>query len=471
MVSRRGVKHVNWYRASLLLLTSCQPASGPVPVPPDLALLDPAVATQIQAAGELVRTRPRDAARWGELGMVYEANDLGELALACYGAAARMESSEVRWPYRTAVALSKLGRIAEAARAMEPVAEAEANLATAHWRLGLWQLDLGQIEAAQAAFERATRADPRDASGWIGLARAHLQREQAPLAIGALRRALEIRSSDRYAHLLLGTAYRLAGRNSEARLELALGQGAVPTWPDAWEDEVLRHRSGRSAQLAQAKARLASGNAAQSVPELESLRKASPSDIGVLNNLALAYAGTKRLDEARAVLQEALRIEPDAALTHMNLAVVCSMSGQPAAALDAIERALALDPHSGRAHELKGVLLRSAGKLEAALEAFRGELQVDQRNPLVRAWIGQLLVQLGRHAEAVSVFEEAAQLEPPLADVFVGLALAHMRLGDFARAQTALTRAETLGSADREALRIARDELEQRRAAAQSGAR
>ena len=59
-------------------------------------------------------------------------------------------------------ARSREGDLDAALEAEDRVIELNGSYAPAHWRKGLWLLDRGELEAAQAAFERAIRLDAGD---------------------------------------------------------------------------------------------------------------------------------------------------------------------------------------------------------------------------------------------------------------------------------------------------------------------
>ena len=424
------------------------PEIGEPPLPPDLARLDPATGRSVREAHARVVRAPRDAAAWGELGMVYEANDLLVPAGPCYAQASRLAPSDVRWPYRGARVMAKTGRVPDAIAEMERAAAIDPRVAPARWQLGLLRLDAGDLAGAEADFLRATEAEPRDPSGWIGLARVHLQREQAPAAIDALQRALALRD-DPYAHFLLGRAYQLAGRTEEARAELALGRAAPPSWPDPFANELQLRRVGFNVTLDQARALIFSNQAASAVHLLEKLRREQPGDVSVINNLADAYSGAGRPQDARALLESALAEHPENCLVRVNLAVLRYREGNVAAALEELERTLAIDPEFAMALDLKGTYLFAQKRYPEALDAFQAELALDERKVEVRLWIGEILLALRRPAEAVEVFEEATRREPGRPEAWRGLGRALKATGDSGRAAEALDRASRLDAKEK----------------------
>jgi len=74
-------------------------------------------------------------------------------------------------------------------------------------------------------------------------------------------------------------------------------------------------------------------------------------------------------------------------------------------------------------------------------------------------WMGSILLDAGRADDAFAHFAEAAHRNPTIADAFIGIALVMVQRRQFADAETALARAETLDGANPR-LAPARERLE-----------
>jgi Flp pilus assembly protein TadD len=77
---------------------------------------------------------------------------------------------------------------------------------------------------------------------------------------------------------------------------------------------------------------------------LERAAKAAPDDIRIRIALGWCYKRTGRLDLAIDALQQALLVEPQAALLRYNLACYLSLAGHKQRALGYLSQALAIDP-------------------------------------------------------------------------------------------------------------------------------
>ncbi|WP_025322685.1 tetratricopeptide repeat protein [Deferrisoma camini] len=111
-----------------------------------------------------------------------------------------------------------------------------------------------------------------------------------------------------------------------------------------------------------------------------------------------------KLEEARAVYQEAVRNNPSDPAVLNNLGGVLNLLGRPRDAERVLARALSLDPGFAEARFNLGSALWAQGKREEALEAYRRTVRADPT--MVQAWeaLAVSAWEMGRVAEA----EEAA---------------------------------------------------------------
>jgi adenylate cyclase len=105
---------------------------------------------------------------------------------------------------------------AERAIALDP------NGADARYRLGQGLIWAGRPEEAAASLERAIRMNPlAPATYFLNLGRAYRDSGRYEEAIGEFRKAIKRSPDNFYAHFGLAAAYSLAGRDEEARVEVA----------------------------------------------------------------------------------------------------------------------------------------------------------------------------------------------------------------------------------------------------------
>jgi tetratricopeptide (TPR) repeat protein len=399
-----------------------------------------------------VSADPAGVSPWVELGMVYEANRLFVLAIQCYREAEARQPGVAKWCYREAVSLEELGRVDEAIAAAERASRLDPSCAAAHWNRGNWLLERGDLDAAEGAFRAATEADPRHLGGWTGLARVHLQRDENERALEILVDQEKQHASEPYVHELLASCYRQAGEPERAAAEAARGLGAsgYASFPDPWNEELKRFKS--ETPLKQALLLVRSGEYRRAVPMLEELARGGDEQAWVLCHLAVAYQHTGRLDEAQTTIDRCLGLAPDNVLARVFRCSLRQSRGDLAGALEDVDRALERSPTSGRLHARRGQILRAMGRDEAAIQAWHTALEYDPRSPETWLGLGGCELDLERWSEAAGTFKRASELNPPRAEAFVGLAMARLSLGDLDGAEAAAGRARELAPRDTRAL-------------------
>lgn len=113
------------------------------------------------------------------------------------------------------------------------------------------------------------------------------------------------------------------------------------------------------------------GRLAQAERDFAAALDLVPGRVSTLTNLGAVRLKLGRLDDAVALLQEAIAHEPDNVEALSHLAAAQAELGQLAAALEHAERAVRLQPQVGAVWMLRGSILRTIGHLPAAIESFR----------------------------------------------------------------------------------------------------
>ena len=167
-----------------------------------------------------------------------------------------------------------------------------------------------------------------------------------------------------------------------------------------------------------------------------------------MHQLGLSYVAAGRPADGIKLLEQALTRDPDNIETHLRLASAYLNGQNYTQALAHADRAVALDPELGRAYETRGMALWRGGRPLEALSAFESAMRFDPSNVSALVWMGSILLDAGRADEALDHFAVAARRNPTLGDAFVGIALVMVQRRQFADAENALHRAETIDGAN-----------------------
>jgi len=176
-----------------------------------------------------------------------------------------------------------------------------------------------------------------------------------------------------------------------------------------------------------------SGKMDQAITELSKLVDTHP-DLDTARQVLIQWlAGTGRLDEAMAVIQQGIRHQDSPDLRQLE-AQLYMKQGRFAKARKSLLRMRAMDPDDN-----VPVLMLSAiaiqthkpAEAEALLRDFLGTHPDDLQ---VGNMLGRLLVQQGRIKEAIDIYEQINQRTGGEPDVLVALGLLYFQQGDYAAA-------------------------------------
>lgn len=146
---------------------------------------------------------------------------------------------------------------------------------------------------------------------------------------------------------------------------------------------------------------------------------------------------------ARALLEEAVKLDPQSAMAWAGLAnthlsdIFLRSSPDPAESLrlaaEQAARAYAIDPHHTNAQGSLGTVYAMQGRLDEALELTLAQLRSNPNYAPAHMWTARILTELGRPREAIQHARAAIRLsplDPRLAYFRTELARAHLHVGE-----------------------------------------
>jgi adenylate cyclase len=156
------------------------------------------------------------------------------------------------------------------------------------------------------------------------------------------------------------------------------------------------------------------------------------------------------INEARALLNRALELDPNFATGYAQLAQLDAaeyVNGWAQGSLDHLERgmkfarkALELDPEEERAHQAIAILALWRKDYGSAEQAARRSLELAPNYSGGLMALGQVLDFSGRHAEAIEVFEQALRIDPGYDIILHFLGRAQVGAGLYVDAESSFRR-------------------------------
>lgn len=124
------------------------------------------------------------------------------------------------------------------------------------------------------------------------------------------------------------------------------------------------------------------------------------------------YAKNGDVPAAIAALSEAVKIEPDDPIAHVDLGVALVEQKRYDEAMYHYRAAIALNPRNDNAHYNMGVLLAYNNRYEDAINSYMQALRFNPEKKGARANIGAALYQMGKFDEAIRYFQEELNIDP-----------------------------------------------------------
>jgi len=195
--------------------------------------------------------------------------------------------------------------------------------------LGYTETPGESIAAALAAAKKAAALDDKDPAAYLTLGRVHMMRGEHDTSIAALERSLSLNPSFAPAYFGLGFALALAGQLDEALGALDKTVRLNPRDPLIWAVKALR--SLIYCLLRQYEA------AAESARQ--SMREPRAAGYWPYAVLASALGNLGQIEEARTVIDGALRQKPDLSLSYLEKTLPTKQPGDLQPYLDGLRKA------------------------------------------------------------------------------------------------------------------------------------
>jgi len=350
----------------------------------------------------------------GELGMIFLAVEENRAALE-YLAAARATSDDHWWTYFLAATCQKMGYREQAISLLDTFVARQSDYGTAFARLGLMQLELGQLDQAEKSYARCRELMPRESLAYLGLGRVALAGGDAGQAVEQLSKAVEL-ANDFIAYRFLGMALMAVGREDEAR-EASRTAELLPQY-SGWlqfDPRLARaHEMAQSQRFLENRLRTALGanDLATAVDTYQQLIERRPDNPGDRDNLASLYLMARKLPEAVQVLDEALELFPGNGALLFNRARTMFMQRNYEEALRLVDASMRASAENAPALDLKGRILYQQGRAADGIAAMERSLKMDPTKAGTHLALGKMCMDTHRPERAREAFHAVLRIDP-----------------------------------------------------------
>jgi tetratricopeptide (TPR) repeat protein len=169
------------------------------------------------------------------------------------------------------------------------------------------------------------------------------------------------------------------------------------------------------------------------------------------NNLGAVLLQGGRIDEALAVLQKAVEINPRVPETHTGVAAALIQVERVEEAVDHLKKALEIDPNNAEAYgNLGGAMLKS-GRVDEAIAHLQKAVELDRDYLEAYSNLGLALLQTGRVEESLAQLQKALEIAPDYGPAQFNIATTLLKLGRADESLAHLQKALTIDPNDAEA--------------------
>lgn len=395
-----------------------------------------------------------------------------------------------------AVILTQLRRFSEARDLAQ-----RALAMTYHQDIMMWlalgdvEINSGQMEAAQSAYEAAARLSPGSPVTWKMIGMTCAKRKDFPCAEKAYRNGLSLKPDDAELNHALAGLQLEQGKGTEAAQLLGARASSQPNDADNWIAlGVAELKNGRLAEANKAWQKAVElnpesadawanlgwsqgklGNLEDAEASLRKALKLNPDHIKARASLAISQMGLKHYADAEqnfnklselepkdvnfwlglgssrfqlgnypaaaAAWKQVTVLQPDNAVAWSGLASAFARTGRMDDAKVAAQRAYSLDSNDVSALLVLATVYGKRGDYTRSLEYMEQAIALHPGVPDNWSNKGYSLLKLGRYDEAVTAFEAAIRLKPDFTNAWINLGEAKLRQGQLGEA------IQTLGQA------------------------
>ncbi|MHC4509367.1 MAG: tetratricopeptide repeat protein [Planctomycetota bacterium] len=298
--------------------------------------------------------------------------------------------------------------------------------------LGNSYSDIGDMDSALLAFERAVTINPTLSESRANLGNIYLKKDQVNKAINEYLAALDINSRDARTHNNLGNAYTQRDSLGYAVAEYLRSIELDPNFVDAHKNLAIvyskQKRYGRA------------------IGQLNKALDLAPEDAGCYSQLGDVYSQTGDYEQAIAQYKNALELKQDMVEAHYGLATCYNKLGLVEDEIWEYRRVLAARPDMVAALVNLGNAYFGKERYDAAIRQYVQAARIQPEEAMVHYNLGAAYSKKKNYKEAVAAYRKAVQIDPEIGDAHYGLAFGYYQLRQYKLAWRHIRIARKLGA-------------------------
>lgn len=301
--------------------------------------------------------------------------------------------------------------------------------------------DVGNMESALLALERAVEINPTLSEARANLGNIYLEKGQLADAIREYKVALRINPSDAKTHNNLGNAYLRRSEIQDSQYKKGWLNYAVseylwslrldPNLPDAYKNLAAAYCKQERFE--------------QAIMRLRQAITLEPKDASCYSQLGSVYDQMGNYEQAISQHQKALRINPNFADAHYGLGLCYNKLGFVDDEILAYKSALAVKPDMLAALVNLGSAYFGQKKYDVAIEQYKKAVLIKPDEAMIHYNLGAAFSNNENYEQGVAEYLRAVEIEPENGDAHYGLAFGFYELKKYDLAWKHIRIAEKLG--------------------------
>lgn len=297
--------------------------------------------------------------------------------------------------------------------------------------LGNVYSEIGDIETAMLALERAVAINPSLSESRANLGNMYLQKNRVNEAIRQYREALALNPGDPKTYNNLGNAYMAIDQLNAAATAYRHAVELDPNFVDAYRNMALlltRQERYRHA-IAQLNLALAINN----------------EDAQIYNQLGELYYRLQEYDKGLSQFRRAANLKPDSAEAHYGLGICYGGLKQTDAEIQSYTQALILKPTMLAALVDLGTAYFNQGQYDLAIQYYRQAVAAKPGDSRIVFNLGSAYLKKEQWDLAVEAYQQVIRMDPKTGDAYHALAYGLYMLGHYDQAWSHANTAKRLG--------------------------
>jgi tetratricopeptide (TPR) repeat protein len=243
-------------------------------------------------------------------------------------------------------------------------------------RLSESLLDAGYLDDAAVHLKRALELEPANPRVRFDMGRLALLRQDWGTAIAQLSQCVGDEHAGGQPYTLRALAYRRLGdlKRSGEDEDQALKLDKDSKWPDPYVQQAMKFQRGLAARIETAVTLRRAGRLDQAIPILQDTARKYPNSTIAWLSLADIWHDLNQIDRVEEACRHVLEIDPEAPQGWHGLGC-CQAVRQPRQAIESFRRAIKLKPDYALAHFNLAECLKQLGDTAAAVEEYQATLR------------------------------------------------------------------------------------------------